>query len=216
MKIDIVASYPTKEELLSINAEARVYRGAYLGCDVVIKERVSKKYRNPSLDIELRKSRAFTEAKVLYHANQEKIRVPAIFFVHPIEFYIVMEYVAGQSLKNYLEHHKDLTLLYKAGQQVAMLHNINVVHGDLTTSNLLVSDGQITMIDFGLAQYTTAIEDKAVDINVFYRTLESTHPNIWKLAWDEFIRGYGDISTEFKPVMKRMEKIDERVRYKKH
>ena len=69
------------------------------------------------------------------------------------------------------------------GTSLGKMHDASVVHGDLTTSNIMVKDApgvepgfQIVMIDFGLATMQPNIEDKAVDLYVLERAFISTHP----------------------------------------
>ena len=59
------------------------------------------------------------------------------------------------------------------------MHAIDVIHGDLTTSNMLLrstSPPSIVLIDFGLSYVSSLVEDKAVDLYVLERALASTHP----------------------------------------
>merc|ERR1711860_458201 len=69
-------------------------------------------------------------------------------------------------------------LARKIGRILGRLHSNNLIHGDLTTSNMLIeNDGEITLIDFGLGYAEGSVEDKGVDIYVLERALVSTHPN---------------------------------------
>ncbi len=59
------------------------------------------------------------------------------------------------------------------------MHEAGVVHGDLTTSNIMIKNDEnhsIVFIDFGLASTQPNIEDKAVDLYVLERAFISTHP----------------------------------------
>ncbi|KAK5704804.1 serine/threonine-protein kinase bud32 [Elasticomyces elasticus] len=80
-------------------------------------------------------------------------------------------------------------LLRKMGEVVGKLHACGVVHGDLTTSNMMLRprasssdavtgslDGDILLIDFGLATQSHSDEDRAVDLYVLERAFGSTHP----------------------------------------
>ncbi|KAF8556696.1 hypothetical protein OG21DRAFT_578403 [Imleria badia] len=71
------------------------------------------------------------------------------------------------------------TLMEKIGVEIAKLHLIDVIHGDLTTSNMLLrsSNNDLVLIDFGLAYQSTLVEDKAVDLYVLERAFTSTHPD---------------------------------------
>lgn len=70
------------------------------------------------------------------------------------------------------------TLAHQIGQLLARLHGADIVHGDLTTSNILVErdTGRLVLIDFGLSQVSPMAEDKAVDLYVLERAILSTHP----------------------------------------
>lgn len=68
------------------------------------------------------------------------------------------------------------------GAAIGKLHDAEIVHGDLTTSNLMVRemDGELStevaLIDFGLGMMKPTLEDKAVDLYVLERAFVSTHP----------------------------------------
>ena len=54
------------------------------------------------------------------------------------------------------------------------LHNVQIIHGDLTSSNVMVSktdNSSVKLIDFGLSQITDNTEEKAVDLYVFEKSL---------------------------------------------
>lgn len=64
------------------------------------------------------------------------------------------------------------------GEVVAKIHNNHLIHGDLTTSNFMLSESkQIAVIDWGLSFVSEKTEDKAVDLYVLERAINSTHPN---------------------------------------
>lgn len=67
-------------------------------------------------------------------------------------------------------------MIRQMGGIIQRLHGYNIIHGDLTTSNMIVRDEQIWLIDFGLAYQKNAAEDKAVDLYVLERAFVSTHP----------------------------------------
>ena len=210
---------PKKEKILSRNAEAVVYSGRYLDRDVVLKQRIPKKYRHPRLDQNIRNARLMREVKVLILAKKNGVNVPFVFYLDKQDSTIVLEKIHGRLLKDLIEMGDDPTdLASKCGVQVAKLHNLHIIHGDLTTSNVIIEreTDQPFLIDFGLAVFSNHIEEKAVDINVFLRTLQSTHPKVWEIAWDRFLNEYLENATDGHRILKRMRKIDERVRYKSH
>ena len=64
------------------------------------------------------------------------------------------------------------------GEQLAEMHCADVIHGDLTTSNVMLRapHHDVVLIDFGLASVSSFWEDKAVDLYVLERAFASTHP----------------------------------------
>ncbi len=198
-------------ETLSRGAEAIIY----VDSGIVIKERVKKGYRIPELDEELRKTRTRREAKLLLEARRYGIPVPKIIEIE--KFRIKMEYVSGKKLKYVFEECGEETrkkLAHELGELVGKLHAGGIVHGDLTTSNMILKDGEVYLIDFGLGFFSTRIEDFATDLLVFKESLRATHNKYLNEIWDNFIKGY---LAEFreKKVLEQMEKIEKRGRYVK-
>ena len=139
-------------------AEANIYSGYWLDHDVLIKKRIPKNYRIKDLDNHLRKKRTKKEAKLLGEAKQCGVKTPLIYDIDQDENAIVMENVEGILLKKIFE---DLAssetsnktvqnLCEKIGTNIAKLHNCNIIHGDLTSSNMILLNNQIYFIDFGL------------------------------------------------------------------
>ena len=91
-----------------------------------------------------------------------------------------------QKAKDTAEAIETLTPLADAiGITLGIMHKQNIVHGDLTTSNMLLqgnpSNNKLFLIDFGLSFFENLSEDKGVDLYVLERALISTHPNTEKL-----------------------------------
>jgi len=95
------------------------------------------------------------------------------------------------------------------GRSVRKLHDANIIHGDLTTSNMILKD-KVYFIDFGLGFFSTRIEDKAVDLFLFKKALESKHHEVWEECFKEVLKAYGD-----QKVMERLKEIEKRGRYRK-
>jgi TP53 regulating kinase-like protein len=203
--------------LLSQGAEAKVWTLSATGTGgnsngsahtIVCKERFSKAYRHPDLDERLTKSRCRSEARVLEKcANKSDIRVPEVIRVEPPLLYI--EYVEGPSLKAYLlektnQPRISFPLLAKMmGETIGKVHNLGVIHGDLTTSNMLAlgdkeedveKSFQLVMIDFGLSKSSSSVEEQAVDLYVLERALESTHPDLPENFLNMVIEAYSAIT----------------------
>jgi len=77
-------------------------------------------------------------------------------------------------------------LMDMIGTEIAKMHQADVIHGDLTTSNMMVrhpfgarslSSMKVVLIDFGLAHISSLVEDMAVDLYVLERAFGSTHPD---------------------------------------
>lgn len=163
--------------------------------DKVYKERAKKSYRFFLLDEQLRLSRTNRERKVLQKAKSLGVRVPEVFSSKE-KFTLVMEYIAGKRLKDWLNslsettYHQAKEPLQQIGTWLAVLHDNNIMHGDLTTSNVLKTTNDLVMIDFGLAFFSTKIEDRAVDLHLFKQALASTHYKHEKQYFTYFLDGY--------------------------
>ena len=195
----------TNFELFRQGAEAKLYLGTYLGQRAIVKERFSKKYRLPELDVRLTRERLRAEARSLVKCKTLGIRTPTLYQVD--QSCIVMEYLEFPTARDYIktvlnnakfpneEQKITLTnLAQKIGQVVGKLHKNNLIHGDMTTSNMLVDanqDQQIYVIDFGLGDFSGTPEDKGVDLYVLERALISAHPNT-EFMFDVILQSYGD------------------------
>lgn len=186
-------------------AEAILYQDG----DVVIKERPQKGYRNILLDMSLRKTRAKKEAKILKDLEQLKVSAPQL--IEHKDSTIKMSYVDGDKLRERLD--KNPSLAEQVGRIMTLLHNANIIHGDLTTSNMILQkNGILTLIDFGLTIHSTRIEDKAVDLHLFKQALESKHYTIADEAWEYFLKGY--YPQDRKDVLERLDMVEMRGRNK--
>lgn len=107
------------------------------------------------------------------------IDTPAVYQVDEEKNRIYMEEVSGITVKEFLYKNNDnQELATLIGNQLALLHDIGIIHGDLTTSNFMLRNGDISklvFIDFGLSFHSKNDEDKAVDLYVLERALISTH-----------------------------------------
>jgi len=187
-------------------AEAIIYKNN----DRVIKERISKGYRIKYIDDKLRKFRTRREAKLL-----EKIdNAPKVFSVNDKKMTIEMEFINGKLLKDILDKAKDRNnLLNEIGQSIARMHDKNIIHGDLTTSNMILKD-KVYFIDFGLGFTSHKIEDKAVDLHLLKQALESKHYSHFEESFKSVLEGYR-ISKNSKDVVERLKSVEKRGRYKR-
>jgi N6-L-threonylcarbamoyladenine synthase/protein kinase Bud32 len=170
------------------------------------KRRVSKRYRVPALDRRLITERTRAEAKLISAARHAGVPTPVMSAITSDT--IIMERVQGKLLT----HGLSATDLKEAGRMVGKLHNAGIMHGDLTTSNMIMRDGRCVLIDFGLAQVTTEIEQRGVDVHVLFQTLESTTADSAALK-EAFCDGYRETFSGAEEVICREHDIELRGRY---
>jgi TP53 regulating kinase and related kinases len=176
--------------------------------DIVIKERIVKKYRHSVLDARIRKFRTKREAKVMQKLLDVNVLVPEIKKVEDMK--IFMEFIDGKLLKNCVTKELCFTL----GEIIGKIHTLNIIHGDLTTSNMIVKNKKIYLIDFGLSFFSHKTEDKAVDLHVMEEAFKSTHYDSYTACWPEIVKGYMSY-TDAEKVLKRLQTVKKRGRYKK-
>lgn len=203
--------------LIYRGAEAELYRGEWLGFDVVFKRRVPKAYRNPDLDRYIRVTRTSLEAKLLSDSRRLGVPTPIVYMVDPVRTEIAMSYIDGQPLKKLIPG-MDRELVSQTfvavGEVVGKLHAGGMVHGDLTTSNMLLKNGTIFLIDMGLGEYSPSTEARGVDLHLMRRALESSHFDSSEIAYAGFTKGYSRImGVEAKLVLSRVGDIRRRGRY---
>jgi Kae1-associated kinase Bud32 len=174
--------------------------------DTIIKTRIQKRYRLKEIDENLRRERTRTEARLISEARKCGVPTPIIRDV--IDFEIRMEYINGTALKNIITP----LLSEQTGELVGRLHTCGIVHGDLTTSNILFKDGKLFLIDFGLAYLDKTTEARGVDIHVLFQTFESTHENHEELI-EAFKKGYRKTFRDAEKVIERVKEIEARGRY---
>lgn len=155
-------------------AEAVVYAGSFLGLRAIYKYRPPKLYRAGPLDRRLRADRTLNEARIMVRLRLSGVPVPAIFDVDPDRGVIVMEYIEGKILRDYILEGGSSDALAEAGRILGMIHGKGVCHGDPTISNYIIdSRGRLWIIDFGLSEYSGDVEDYAVDLHLLYRSIET-------------------------------------------
>ena len=191
-------------KLISSGAEASVFLDEQ---GRIVKERVPQAYRHAQLDHDLRRSRTRREAALL-----RKVPVPAPKLIDTDgESRIVMEHIDGVQLKRLLD--EDPALARLVGESLARLHDADIIHGDLTTSNMILRTGVLHLIDFGLGFTSAEAEDKAVDIHLLRQALESKHYRVHEQAFSEFTRGYA-CSKGAPAVLERLKEVERRGRNK--
>ncbi|UCD04032.1 MAG: Kae1-associated serine/threonine protein kinase [Candidatus Woesearchaeota archaeon] len=191
------------KKLIAQGAEAKIYHSD----DTILKDRIKKNYRIAKIDDKLRKTRTKAEARLLERVRRAGLKAPKVLEIKDNQ--LVIEYIDGEKFRDYLLRTKDYRIMKELGKLVLKLHRANVIHGDLTTSNILKQNEDIYFIDFGLSQFSEKIEDKAVDIHLFKECLKSKHYDIYEKSWKAFLEGYKN-----KDVLNRLKIVESRGRYK--
>ena len=261
MALEVLPSqflYTTPPPILIVQgAEAHVFKTSYLTSETpaALKIRPSKAYRHPTLDARLTKQRILQESRVMVKLRREVGRiVPAVYALdwdgssaHGRTCWMLMEWIEGGSIRSILDQRLSRSgldvgqdeglraLMERVGVTVGKMHKTGVVHGDLTTSNLMLRpgskssklvltdgnltgkhgeqadviaslDGDVVLVDFGLASQNAQDEDRAVDLYVLERAFGSTHPRT-EVLFQEVLRAYGESYKGAKVVLKRLEEV---------
>jgi len=187
----------SKAEVIYVGAEAVLIKYIFLGFKAVYKFRVSKPYRDSRLDSEVRRARTINESRILINARLSGVNVPVVFYIDIDKALIVMEYIEGELLKDVLSSvsvAQACSIIEDVGVLTGRLHKAGIVHGDLTTSNIIVSpNGEVYAVDFGLSRFSSEVEDRGVDVHLFIRSLESTHYSYASKVVSCFLKGYGKV-----------------------
>ncbi len=203
-------------QIIYRGAESVIYISKYDNRDVLVKERIKKAYRLPQLDNELRKTRTRKEVKLITEIRKFGILTPAIYHVDENESKIIMEFVDGVMLKDCLNEMPESemkSICLNLGKIIGKLHSHDIVHGDLTTSNIILKDGNIYLIDLSLGDVTKRTEDKGMDLKLLRGALKSTHFKIFDNAWENILKGYKEEYKNFSSVLQQLKEIEQRVRY---
>jgi TP53 regulating kinase-like protein len=219
-------------ELVTQGAEALVYRTIFLlpTTPACLKFRPRKAYRHPVLDARLTKHRLLSEARLLVRCKRDGVSVPSLFFVDADHGWMMTEWINGGTVRKLVENvlkaefsEEHLSpLMTKIGATVGRLHASGVVHGDLTSSNLMLKlpnperkesplleellDIEVVLIDLGLGAVSSLDEDKAVDLYVLERAFISTHPKAEKL-FPQILKSYSESHKGASIVLKRLEDV---------
>jgi len=196
------------KKLIAQGAEARLF----LEDGKILKNRFRKTYRLQELDDKLRGFRTRREAKIL-----EKLRVidfPSPKLIRNDEKEnLIIEKIDGSLLKDVLEKADYSGLCHEIGKKTAILHNNSIIHGDLTTSNMILSK-EIYFIDFGLSFFSEKAEDRAVDLHVLKEALGSKHYKIGNECFRIVLDSYKKEAKNSADTLKRLEAVEKRGRYR--
>ena len=196
------------KQKIDSGAEATIY----LDGTKIIKDRLKKEYRHPEIDNKLRKSRTRREAKVLDKLKAIDFPAPTLHDMCDKAMQLRMDMIQGNKIRDIL--YKDpAALSEEMGKKIGILHANDIIHGDLTTSNMIL-EKEIKFIDFGLSFFSNKVEDKAVDLHLLRQALESKHYEIWEKCFEAALRGYKETNPDSRLVLSRLEKVESRGRNK--
>ena len=199
-------------------AEAVLSLEEWYGKRVIFKRRVPKPYRHPTLDHKLRVSRTVREAENLHEAKKTSVPTPIVYFVDRENATLVMEYIEGERVKEILDQlnvEERSHLCEQIGVEIGRLHNASLIHGDLTTYNMILVGEKLFLIDFGLSFHSQNEEDKGVDLHLMKRALNSTHYRHAHESMRTIVSGYEKVvgAEVTSKVMGRVKEIEYRGRY---
>ncbi|KAG7177526.1 EKC/KEOPS complex subunit TP53RK-like isoform X2 [Homarus americanus] len=215
-------------ELITQGAEGRVYSTEWLGRSVIVKHRFHKEYRHPDLDAYITRERIKAEARALMRCRSYGIKTPVVYDVDFDKNEIILEKITnGSTIRNYIyeavknnlsmESSVMLSIAERIGEVLVKMHSNNIIHGDLTTSNMLLvppyETSDIILIDFGLSSIDERAEDKAVDLYVLERAILSTHPNTESFV-AKILTTYENADGSARDVVKRLNEVRLRGRKK--
>jgi len=204
--------------LLYKGAEADVIKAKWCGLPAVYKVRKSLPYRLPELDTEIRRQRTLHEGQMIRSAKKAGVAAPYLYFVDTARTTIVMEFVKGERMKDlasFLPAQESSPLFNRLGAEVARLHAAGIMHGDLTTANVLRRKGELVFVDFGLSMHSSRVEDHAVDLRLIKETIVGAHSEVAQAALAALFRGYASVAGEgrARAVLRQLRAIERRGRY---
>lgn len=170
------------------------------------------------IDEAIRHQRTVREAQMIHAARQAGLDVPRLYYVDPPEATIVMEYVEGDRVKDVIgvvPSREAVRIFRGIGEGAARLHASKIVHGDLTTANVVLREGRLAYLDFGLSTFSTRVEDFAVDLRLIKETVVGAHSQVGALAIKSLLEGYASAAGErkAKAVLNQLRGIERRGRY---
>ncbi|NCO18328.1 Kae1-associated kinase Bud32 [Candidatus Pacearchaeota archaeon CG1_02_30_18] len=200
------------KKIFNRGAEALIYFDG----KQVIKERTPKSYRLPELDKKIIKRRTKSETKILKKASSiSNVPCPN---ESKKEGIILIPLIEGDKLSeklNSYEKKKQIEVMKKIGKETSKIHKEGIIHGDLTTSNMILKGNEVYIIDFGLGSLNGKDEQKGVDIHLLKEALDSKHFENSKNLFLAFKKGYESLNkNESKKVFEKLKKIEKRGRYK--
>jgi TP53 regulating kinase-like protein len=207
------------QTLLKKGAEASLFLKSWHGRKVIVKTRLPKRYRPAELDAKIRSYRTAHEPQLMHEAKRAGVPTPTIFLVDLKNTTITMEYVEGKQVKQVLPHlprKQQRELCVRIGVLIGKLHRQGLVHGDLTTSNMILTGGdKIFLVDFGLGEKNVEVEARGVDLHLMKRALQSTHYQFAEDCFKHVLKGYSEVLSveDAGKVFEKIREIERRGRY---
>ncbi len=212
-----------KQKIIQQGAEAVIIKNN----SKIIKKRIKKSYRHKDLDEKIRKLRTRSEGKLLKKASKVT-SIPKMKKIDEKNKEIIMDFIKGKKLSENLNKFslkKQEKICLEIGKEISNIHNINLIHGDLTTSNMILVENndkksnkkplEIYFLDFGLGYHSRKDEDKAVDLHLLRQALEAKHSKTWKKLFSKVIQGYKKKDKKLsEKIINRIKKVESRGRYK--
>ncbi len=201
-------------KLLKKGAEGDIFLTSWNKKKAILKARKKKDYRNESLDKRIRKQRTIRECEIISEVKSFGISTPLIYNMDTKNCTILMQHIVG-TLVNELSESKLIKSCIEIGKIVGTMHKNGIMHGDLTTSNFILTKEKMFVLDFGLANKTNKPEDHAVDLRLLKEILNSAHAKIMNKAWSNFLKGYKSAVglSRFSKVTNLVKVIESRGRY---
>ncbi len=205
--------------LFKKGAEASLYLEEWQSRKVIMKRRLPKAYRLSTLDETIRVQRTVREPQIIHRAKEAGVPTPTIYLVDIANANVIMEFIEGKQVKeilNDLSQAKRMSLSRHIGTLIGRLHSHSIVHGDLTTSNMILTPhGKVFLVDFGLSERSDELEARGVDLHLMKRALQSTHYRYAKKCFKAVMAGYSEVvgKDAAEDVFNKIREIERRGRY---
>jgi len=205
--------------LIKKGAEANLYLEDWHHRKVILKRRLSKEYRITEIDKKIRSQRTVHEPQIIHKAKEAGVPTPTIYMIDIPDATIIMEFIEGKQIKQILGNLSTIerhNLCCHIGNLIGRLHTHGIVHGDLTTSNMILTpSGKVVLVDFGLSEYSTELETRGVDLHLMKRAFQSSHFKYAMECFDAVMEGYGDFvgKDAVGDVLEKIREIERRGRY---
>ncbi|MFQ6065243.1 MAG: Kae1-associated kinase Bud32 [Candidatus Bathyarchaeia archaeon] len=205
--------------LVKKGAEASLYLEEWHNLKVIMKRRLPKEYRLPAIDMQIRSQRTVQEPENIHRAKEAGVPTPTIYMVDVAEANIIMEFVEGKQVKQVLDSfgsEERRRLCRYIGRLIGRLHDHGIIHGDLTTSNMILTpEGRVVFVDFGLSELSAELEARGVDLHLMKRAFQSTHYRYAKECFEAVVEGYTEVVGKelAGEVLEKIKEIEGRGRY---